>query len=118
MKMIRWSAVIALFLLISGCCYIMKTQAPPTSGLWIDVRTPEEFNTNHLVGAVNIPYDQIKDRIHEVTQDKQQTIHCYCRSGRRSGLAVQSLKELGFEHVINEGGFQQLKDSGKQTVNP
>ena len=52
---------------------------------WIDVRTDEEYRKEHIKGAVNIPYEEITQRIHEVTSDKDAMIYVYCRSGRRSG---------------------------------
>lgn len=76
--------------------------------IWIDVRTPEEFAEGHIEGAVNLPFDQIGARIHEVTADKNAPIHLYCRSGRRSGLALETLKAQGYTNLVNRGGYRDL----------
>jgi phage shock protein E len=84
------------------------------SGLWIDVRTADEFNSGHIEGAAHIPYEEIALRISEVTTDKNATIHLYCRSGNRSGIAQQTLHAMGFNNAVNEGGYEAiLQQQGK-----
>ncbi|HTF98039.1 MAG TPA: rhodanese-like domain-containing protein [Cellvibrio sp.] len=78
------------------------------SGIWIDVRTLDEFNAGHITDAVHIPYEEIALRIGEVTTDKNAAIHLYCRSGNRSGIAQQTLLAMGFQKAINEGGYEAL----------
>ena len=85
----------------------MTTNA--TNDFWIDVRTAEEFNAGHIQGSAHIPHEQIAQRISEVTTDKNATLHLYCRSGNRSGIAQQTLLALGFKNAINEGGYEDLK---------
>ncbi|WP_306518247.1 rhodanese-like domain-containing protein [Rheinheimera sp.] len=79
------------------------------TAIWIDVRTAEEYNAGHLQGAVHIPHEQIADKIAAVTADKNAVIYLYCRSGRRSGLALESLQALGYSKVVNAGGYEALK---------
>jgi phage shock protein E len=79
-----------------------------TNGIWIDVRTVDEFNTGHLEGAAHIPYEEIAARISEITTDKDATIHLYCRSGNRSGIAQQTLQMMGFKNTANEGGYEDI----------
>lgn len=95
------------YLLISGLLLIMSslTQA---NDIWIDVRTTDEFNSGHIEGAAHIPYEEIAARINEVTTDKNATIHLYCRSGNRSGIAQQTLQAMGFKNAVNEGGYEAL----------
>lgn len=76
--------------------------------LWIDVRTPEEFAQGHIKGSINIPYEIIGEEIAGVTRDIDRDIRVYCRSGRRSGVAKDTLNGLGYENVINEGGYEDL----------
>ncbi len=78
------------------------------TGIWIDVRTLDEFNTGHIAGAAHIPYEDIAPRIGEVTTDKNAKIHLYCRSGNRSGIAQQTLLAMGFKNAVNEGGYEAL----------
>lgn len=76
----------------------------------IDVRTEAEWNDGHIDGAVLIPYNQIKNRIAEVTKDKNAAIALYCASGGRSGRALLVLRELGYKNVENLGGFEDAKE--------
>lgn len=75
----------------------------------IDVRTEKEYQDGHLKNAINIPYTEIKDRIKEYVTDKEEKIILYCRSGRRSGIAENILKEMGYKNVINAGAFEELR---------
>jgi len=77
--------------------------------LWIDVRTADEYGQGHVTEAVNIPYGEIVGRIGEVTTDKNAQIYVYCRSGRRSGIAKDSLENAGFTRVVNAGGLQDAQ---------
>lgn len=69
------------------------TQAPYV----LDVRTPEEFVAGHVPGAVNIPYDRLASRIAEVPKDRDVVL--YCRSGRRAGLAAETLAAGGYKRL-------------------
>lgn len=73
----------------------------------VDVRTPEEFNSGHVSGAINIPLDQVQQRISEF-QQMQKPIEMYCRSGNRSGMAVSILKQNGITEVSNGGGLDEM----------
>ena len=95
------------YLLITGLMLLMSSLSLANE-IWIDVRTTEEFNAGHLEGAVHIPYEEIAARIGEVTTDKDATIHLYCRSGNRSGIAQQTLQSIGFNNAVNEGGYEYL----------
>src|SRR5690349_11555483 len=72
--------------------------------LILDVRTPEEFAQGHVPGAKNIPHDQLKDRIAELMGDKDKDIVLYCRSGRRAGLAAETLQSSGFSRLLHLEG--------------
>lgn len=91
-----------------------KTAAQPAKakGIWIDVRTPEEFKEGHLKDAINIPVDQIGARIGSISPDKSAPVNLYCRSGRRSEAALQELKKMGYTNVTNHGGYQDLLQKG------
>lgn len=73
--------------------------------LWIDVRTPDEFSQGHVSQAINIPHNEISDRLSEVTSGKDGTIYVYCKSGGRANAAKKSLEKAGYTHVINLGGL-------------
>lgn len=76
--------------------------------VWIDVRSAEEFKQGHVNGAINIPYEVIGKEIASITRDVDTDIRVYCRSGRRSGIAKDTLNGLGYQNVINEGGYEDI----------
>ena len=87
-------------------------QPEKAKGVWIDVRSAEEFNAGHLQDAVNIPHDQILARIQAVSPDKNAPVNLYCRSGRRAETALTELKNAGYTNVINHGGYEDLVKKG------
>jgi phage shock protein E len=74
----------------------------------LDVRTPEEFAQGHVPGAINISHDKLADRISELLADKNKDVVLYCRSGKRAGLAAETLKANGFDKLLHlEGDIQK-----------
>ena len=71
----------------------------------LDVRTEDEYNSGHIEGAILIPDNEISDRAEEVLSDKLATILVYCRSGRRSASASQTLNDLGYTSIYDFGGI-------------
>ena len=72
----------------------------------VDVRTEGEFVSGNVNGSINIPLDQLVDRVEELKQ-MQPLIMC-CLSGSRSGQAATYLQSLGCEEVYNGGGWQMV----------
>ena len=68
----------------------------------IDVRTPEEFEMGHLVGAVNIPLGALRQRMDEIPTDRP--VYLHCRTSQRSYNAIMALKGHGFENIANIAG--------------
>ena len=87
-------------------------QPEKAKGVWIDVRSAEEFNAGHLQDAVNIPHDKIIARIEAVSPDKNAPVNLYCRSGRRAEAALNELKNAGYTNVTNHGGYEDLVKKG------
>jgi len=83
---------------------------------WIDVRTPEEYAADHVSMAVNIPYEEIGDRISEVTSDKDAEIFVYCRTGHRAGIAKDTLENGGYTHVTNLLSLENAKAKATQAT--
>ncbi|MFN4298811.1 MAG: rhodanese-like domain-containing protein [Thermaurantimonas sp.] len=73
----------------------------------IDVRTSAEYASGHINGSRNIPLDQISKHINELKKTSKPVITC-CRSGARSGAAVNILKANGIE-AYNGGPWDSLK---------
>lgn len=69
--------------------------------LIVDVRSPMEFASGHVKGAINLPLDQFAQRFQEVMPQPSQQVILYCRSGARSGQASQFLQQNGYTQVIN-----------------
>ena len=70
--------------------------------LLVDVRTPAEFAAGHATGAVNIPVQELPQRLRELG-DPERPIVLYCRSGARSASAARLLESKGFRKVIDVG---------------
>lgn len=72
-----------------------------TAPLLLDVRTPGEYAAGHVPGAVNIPYDEIEDRLGEIESrvPRDGEIVLYCKSGTRAGWAGSTLEENGFTRL-------------------
>ncbi len=76
----------------------------------IDVRTKEEFELGHIEGAVNIPVDDLRERLAEVDNDKPKYI--YCAVGLRGYLASNILLANGFKNVLNLiGGYKLYRSA-------
>ncbi|WP_088419638.1 rhodanese-like domain-containing protein [Flavobacterium covae] len=73
----------------------------------IDVRTPAEYASGHILGSKNIPLDNIKEQIENIKKLNKPVIAC-CRSGIRSSQAVSILKQHNFE-CINGGSWDSLQ---------
>jgi phage shock protein E len=71
---------------------------------FVDVRTPEEFMSSQLPGAINIPLHVIDSQC-EKQLTKSRPVVVFCRSGQRSQMALQVLKSKGFSEVYNMGSF-------------
>jgi phage shock protein E len=68
----------------------------------VDVRTPAEFAAGHLPGALNVPVDELEQRLGELGPTEQPII-LYCRSGSRSSRAARVLESAGFRQVHDLG---------------
>lgn len=83
----------------------------------LDVRTPEEFNEGHLVNARNINVEGATFDSEVSKLDKDVTYAVYCRSGRRSAVAVNRMKDAGFTNVVNmNAGILEWQAAGLPLV--
>jgi rhodanese-related sulfurtransferase len=83
----------------------------------LDVRTPEELNgpLGKIDGAINIPVQELEQRIGELNKYKDKEIAVICRSGVRSHKAALILNKNGFKAVNVAGGMIQFRHSGKSS---
>ncbi len=69
----------------------------------LDVRTPPEYASGHIEGAVPIPVQQMQRRLDELAAHKQDPVFVYCASGNRSTVAGKLLVDAGFDRFVNSG---------------
>lgn len=86
-----------------------------TDGIVVDVREPDEFATGHAPRAVNIPLQQLGDRVNELPSDGP--VYLICQAGGRSSRATQALGELGLDAVNVEGGTSAWIQAGLPVSN-
>lgn len=83
---------------------MMRSDNPP---MVIDVRKKSEFDSEHLLSAVNIPLNQINQHLSEIPKDKPFVLHC--AGGYRSMLAASILKQRGWDNFKDvRGGFKEI----------
>lgn len=84
----------------------LKFMANDKDFILLDVRTPEEFSSGHIPGALQLTNETFtKQDAEKLLKDKTQTIYVYCRSGRRSKQSSQKLIDFGYTNVIEIGGI-------------
>ena len=87
--------------------------------LVLDVRTAEDFDgeQGHIDGAVNIPVEELQQRMDEITNYLEQPVAIVCRTDKRSAKAALLLTEAGFADVhIVHGGMTNWLDAGLPVV--
>jgi rhodanese-related sulfurtransferase len=75
----------------------------------LDVRSEEEYNDEHIDGAILIPDDELEERAEIELPDKAAAILVYCRSGRRSAKSAELLAGLGYKNIYDIGGIIDWK---------
>lgn len=85
----------------------------PASMTLLDVRTPAEFATLHVDGAVNRPLDRLDASGLRATLNAEDTIYCICQTGTRSQFAARELRAAGFRNVVHvDGGTNAWQSAG------
>ena len=98
--------ILLFFLRRAGQISITDAQAHLKGGaLVIDVRTPAEFGSGHLQGAINLPVDDIETTLPRRVPDKDRVLLLHCQSGMRSSAARKKLKGLGYANSFNLGSY-------------
>ena len=81
----------------------------------IDIRKKSEFDSEHVIGATNIPLNQINQHLSEIPKDKLFVI--YCAGGYRSMIASSILKQRGWDNFVDvEGGFSAISKTTIKTT--
>lgn len=71
----------------------------------VDVRTPGEYETDHIENAINIDSNEIKYVIKGKIKDYETKIIVYCQTGNRSSESAKILVNLGYKNVYDMGGI-------------
>ena len=70
----------------------------------LDVRTQAEYDSGHILNAINISHEQILEDPELLTEFKDSQMAVFCRSGVRAGKVIQLLESIGFEDIIDIDG--------------
>ena len=109
-KLLRITALAFIAFAIIGCASeaekekTLEEVLKEKNYIVVDVRTKEEYNEGHVVDAINIPYDEINEN---TKLDKDKPILVYCKSGKRSEIAYNTLKKLGYD-VYDLGAYDSV----------
>lgn len=84
----------------------------PEGELLLDVRRPEEFEEARIPSSINIMHTEVAEQIEKLKQYSK--IYVYCRSGGRSQVATQLLKEAGLDNLycIKDSGMMHWIEAG------
>jgi len=101
-------AVLLLSVLFAGTAFAEPDAGSPDTA-YIDVRTWAEYQVDHIDGDTRIHVSDIVEGVNEQFPDKTTPIRLYCRSGVRSGTALEKLKAAGYLDVENLGGIDDAR---------
>ena len=82
----------------------------------IDIRTPDDYAEMHIPESVNIPQEDLKQRIGELTADRDAPLIMVCNIGKFSKQTVLYLKSMGYRNVRSmKGGLNEWVRKGLET---
>lgn len=93
-----------------------ETRIADPQNILLDIRTPSEFNSGRIAGAINIDYYEpgFQSELEKLDKEKQYII--YCNSGNRTSSTLAIMKKMGFKNVVDlRGGITAWKQAGKNT---
>lgn len=101
---------------VSPADFAAATKLPDT--VILDVRTPQEFASGHLAGAVNVDVEDPAFMVNVTSLDHSKTYAVYCRSGNRSKVAMSAMAQAGFSQFYDlDGGINAWQSAGGEVVN-
>lgn len=114
----NWSLACVMALGLAGCRMLsgaalyesispQEARGRMTGGaVIVDVREPAEYSEGHVPGARLLPLGTVsEENAAAVIPDKETEVLVYCRSGRRSKMGAEKLKDLGYANVAEFGGI-------------
>lgn len=92
-----------------------KEAVEASGALVIDVRQPEEYAEGFIPGAINIPLRELAKNVDKIPTDTQ--VFVYCKSGFRAGLAVSSLRTMGYDNALAySGSYNAWTEAGEEVA--
>lgn len=80
---------------------VKKTMDSRENFILLDVRTPGEFSRGKLAGSINLPVNEVSEKVESIIPDKTSLVYVYCLSGSRSATAVEIMLNLGYSNVFD-----------------
>ncbi|MNL52041.1 Thiosulfate sulfurtransferase PspE precursor [compost metagenome] len=77
--------------------------------VYLDVRTPKEYEEEHVPQAINIDVLNANFKTEVAKLNRDDDYKVYCRSGKRTAQAIAIMKDLDFKHMENLGGLEDAK---------
>ncbi|HSW69057.1 MAG TPA: rhodanese-like domain-containing protein [Gammaproteobacteria bacterium] len=77
----------------------------------LDIRTTDAFGSGHIVGAISLPFKELKDKLKKIEKFKSQPIVIVCATGAEASKAASSLTQQGFQVKILGGGLRAWRDA-------
>jgi len=85
--------------------------------LVLDIRAEKEYQSGHITGSTNIPYNKLNERMSEIEQYKDKPVVLVCAMGQHAGMAGRILHAKGFKSVRRlSGGISTWKSDGLPLV--
>ena len=122
-------ALVASFLLViftelrrkaSGMLAVVPTEAVKlinNDAMVLDLRSAESFSRGHIVGARNVPMDELEGHMDKLAKFRNKPVVAVCDAGITSSKAVNALRNSGFESVYNlKGGMSAWGQAGLPVV--
>lgn len=104
--------LIAGFLLVKRLGQVPKADAIDLlkhGALLVDVRSPGEYASDRVEGAINVPLDSLESKMPTVAPDKNLPVLVHCLSGTRSAFAARSLRKIGYSQVHDLGSVNRAR---------
>jgi len=100
-------------------CNELTFYANKKSACLLDVRAKADYDNGTIAGSINIPYDDLSDRMHELAKYENLPIVLICNMGRNAALAGEKLSQNNFvETCVLKGGIMTWQQEGLPIIKP
>lgn len=119
-----WLALLAAFLIYLGKSGAKSVSAQAAvmlinrkDGVVLDIRDKKEFETGHIVDAINIPSGKLSARLPELDKYKSRPVIVVCKMGQHSGEVCKTLASAGFTEAVRmQGGMAEWRGQSLPVV--